>query len=110
MVGAALRARPFSLAQLQPSVDIPTMAAPFRRWGKAVNLNVVLTGPCALVFQLAIELTDGGIRKVVGQVLILNHTFHIQVLHAYRRRLVLVGKIVCQFMDVVGALVGNVLM
>ena len=109
VVRSALRASPFPVLQCQFSVDISAVAASLGRWCKAVNLDVVLAGETALVFQLAVELADGCICQIVGKVLVLHHPLHIQVFHANGRRLVLAGEVVRDFVDVVVAAVFDVL-
>ena len=109
MTGAAHGTRPFTLTQFQSSVDVAAVAAPFRRRGKAVNLNIVLASPLTLILQLSVELSDAGICQVVGQVLVLHHALHVQVFHTDGRSLVLAGQIVCQLVNVVDAAVADVL-
>ena len=110
MVDVALGARPLPVLQCQPFVDMPAMAASFRRRGEARYLHEIFACPLTFVLQLVVELADTCICHVVGQMLVLHHSLHIQVFHTDRRRLVFVGEIVCQLMYMVVTLVGRMLM
>ena len=109
VVCSTLRTRPFPVLQCQFSVDISTMAASLGRWRKAVNFDIVLPSETALVFQLAVERTDGCICQIVGKMFVLHHPLHIQVFHTDGRRLVLAGEVVRDFVNVVVATVFDVL-
>lgn len=98
---------PFSVAQLQTTVDLSTRGASPAGCIPATNANQVDALPSALVLKDRIKPADARISDAISKMSVLEHSLHIQVLNADGAHLAVVRQLMSDLVDIVKPLVGN---
>lgn len=110
MVCATFRTDPTAISKFQSFIHIAAFAAGLRTWGKAVYLNEIYTIPTAFVFKHRKKHPERCVTDCLCQVVVLHHSFHVQILHAYGTHLAVVRQCIGDFVNVIFTAIGNMFM